>query len=147
MALASPVWAKFFFPPFGWSEQQIEQNLPVDDVDFSEDNQVALLILLNILHLNLRRFQKTSPCSSSGTSLFSATNTIALTCRAVAKTVARISQIPKFARFLGVLERRVVTYQLVFDQPHIFEKIAAIICEILTSPKSISAFGPEQSLL
>lgn len=47
MVMASPVWKKFMFPP--WAP---ESNAGVEKtIDFSEDNGVAVVILLQIAHL------------------------------------------------------------------------------------------------
>ncbi|KAK0119384.1 hypothetical protein ONS95_010836 [Cadophora gregata] len=45
MVLASPVWEKFIFPP--WSNESSK----VKEIDFSGDDGEAMLILLNIAHL------------------------------------------------------------------------------------------------
>lgn len=68
MSLASPVWQKFIFPPFGPTVQPVEgvsqggtagetRNLrqqPVEQIDFREDDPEALRILLRIAHLKFR---------------------------------------------------------------------------------------------
>ncbi|KAH7355413.1 hypothetical protein BKA65DRAFT_582335 [Rhexocercosporidium sp. MPI-PUGE-AT-0058] len=45
---ASPVWKKFLFPP--WVAASVPVNSP-KQIDCSEDDGVALLIILNIIHL------------------------------------------------------------------------------------------------
>lgn len=71
MALASPVWEKFVYPPWGNPVPQQRtvagaqylvadktttgdnrsNNHPVSDLDFSEDDTQALLFLLRVAHL------------------------------------------------------------------------------------------------
>jgi hypothetical protein len=67
MSFASPVWKKFIFPPFprlaespttrGGSAQKkkkkTDEAFPDVELDFTEDNGDALLILLQIAHLHL----------------------------------------------------------------------------------------------
>jgi hypothetical protein len=48
LVLASPVWEKFLFPP--WIVEGQEEG--VKEIDCTEDNADALLLLLNIAHLN-----------------------------------------------------------------------------------------------
>jgi hypothetical protein len=60
MALASPAWEKFVFPP--WSgpketkdlEGQYVRTPPVQQLDFAEDDGEALLTLLRIAHLQFK---------------------------------------------------------------------------------------------
>lgn len=52
MAMASPVWKKFLFPP--WATERG----PVAKLDFSEDDPDALQLLLNIAHLQLTKVPK-----------------------------------------------------------------------------------------
>ncbi|KUJ06367.1 uncharacterized protein LY89DRAFT_410902 [Mollisia scopiformis] len=66
MAMASTVWKKFIFPP--WTQDQLTSTgngerdlprpamtvLPVDKLDFREDDGDALLILLRIAHLQFK---------------------------------------------------------------------------------------------
>jgi hypothetical protein len=79
MALASPVWKKFVFPPFRQLKQHSEaektaanqpevekktaeskdEDLPVNEVDFSEDDAEALLILLRIAHFKFAMVPQT----------------------------------------------------------------------------------------
>jgi hypothetical protein len=85
MALASPVWKKFVFPPWkpenkapktrsnpitkkrktadtNESEEQCMHNpSPVEELDFREDNGEALLILLRIAHLRFHENPITLP--------------------------------------------------------------------------------------
>jgi hypothetical protein len=56
MALASPVWTKFFFPH--WRDATAS---PVEEVDFTEDNAEALLILLCIAHLKFEQTLNKTP--------------------------------------------------------------------------------------
>jgi hypothetical protein len=66
MSFASPVWKKFIFPPFprlaesptlrGSSAQKkkkTDEAFPDVELDFTEDNGDALLILLQIAHLQV----------------------------------------------------------------------------------------------
>jgi hypothetical protein len=48
LSIASPVWKKFLYPP--WSTS----NTPVTQLDFTSDEPIALLLLLNIAHLQFR---------------------------------------------------------------------------------------------
>lgn len=55
MALASPVWKKFMYPPWNPSgdtttSRTVGKVAPVSRVDFSTDNRHALLLLLQIVH-------------------------------------------------------------------------------------------------
>jgi len=51
LVLASPVWKKFLFPP--WSnDDKTESEEWQKQIDCSEDDGEALLVLLNIAHLN-----------------------------------------------------------------------------------------------
>jgi hypothetical protein len=87
MSLASPVWKKFFFPPWKTTaakdqatqsattpaskkrktaeatakEEHDASVLPVEELDFSEDDGKALLILLRIAHLRFDENQMTLP--------------------------------------------------------------------------------------
>lgn len=60
MALGSPVWEKFLFPPWSGSKetQDLEgrdvQTSPVQQLNFVEDDSEALLILLRIAHLQFK---------------------------------------------------------------------------------------------
>jgi hypothetical protein len=68
MSLASPVWQKFIFPPFGPTTPRVEagsdqgniannqhtRQQPVEQIDFREDDPEALRILLRIAHLKFR---------------------------------------------------------------------------------------------
>jgi hypothetical protein len=60
MALASPVWKKFLFPPWPKSEgtkeskKQDECKFPVQQLTFVEDDGEALLTLLRITHLKFK---------------------------------------------------------------------------------------------
>ncbi|PVH77249.1 hypothetical protein DL98DRAFT_591496 [Cadophora sp. DSE1049] len=60
MSLASPVWDMFLHPP--WAG---EGDSPVTEIDFSEDDSEALLILLRIVHFQT----KLVPTSFSGSIL------------------------------------------------------------------------------
>ncbi|KAH6680915.1 hypothetical protein B0J14DRAFT_696242 [Halenospora varia] len=51
LKLASPVWAKFLFPP--WTPQSSSPK-PVEMIDCLEDDGMALFVLLNIAHLRFR---------------------------------------------------------------------------------------------
>lgn len=64
MSLASPVWKNFLFPPWSTDIDTLEDNgkgrerkreqiemQPVEELDFTEDNAVALYWLLEIAHL------------------------------------------------------------------------------------------------
>jgi hypothetical protein len=56
LVLASPVWKKFLFPP--WEDK--EDPAPLEkEIDCSEDDPAALLILLNIMHLKFRSIPAT----------------------------------------------------------------------------------------
>lgn len=48
---ASPVWKKFLIPPWAEDDFRISE---VSQIDCSEDDGTALLILLNIAHLNFK---------------------------------------------------------------------------------------------
>lgn len=67
MALASPVWEKFLFPPWLGSgetkslEGRDVQSPPVQQLDFAEDDGEALLILLRIVHLQFKEIPATLP--------------------------------------------------------------------------------------
>ncbi|KAG4438823.1 hypothetical protein IFR05_005714 [Cadophora sp. M221] len=53
LVLASPVWKKFLFPP--WNDTSVpekETEVKQKQIDCTEDDGEALLILLNIVHLN-----------------------------------------------------------------------------------------------
>jgi hypothetical protein len=56
MVLASHVWKKFLFPPW---EEGGSVSLAQKEIDCSEDDPVALLILLNIAHLQFRSIPAT----------------------------------------------------------------------------------------
>ncbi|KAF8855126.1 hypothetical protein BDZ45DRAFT_805227 [Acephala macrosclerotiorum] len=72
MALGSPVWEKFLFPP--WSESKETKDLegqdirtpPVQRLNFVEDDGEALLILLRIAHLQFKEI----PAALSSDHLF-----------------------------------------------------------------------------
>jgi hypothetical protein len=51
MAHASPVWEKFLFPPWETTSTSKKEK----EIDFKEDNAMALLILLNIAHLQFNK--------------------------------------------------------------------------------------------
>ncbi|PMD53301.1 uncharacterized protein K444DRAFT_635528 [Hyaloscypha bicolor E] len=55
MAMASPVWKKFVYPPFsriqGWHSTG---GVTIKELDFTEDYPLALLILLRVAHLRFR---------------------------------------------------------------------------------------------
>lgn len=55
LCLASPVWKKFVYPPWEIENEPEEEK----QIDFSEDDSDALLILLNIAHL---RFDQVPDC-------------------------------------------------------------------------------------
>jgi len=56
LAMASPVWKKFIYPPFPQVESdQTADPLPVKELDFTEDDPTALLILLRVAHLQFKR--------------------------------------------------------------------------------------------
>jgi hypothetical protein len=57
MILASDVWKVFLFPP--WSNQATAE--PVQDLDFTEDNAEALLVLLCVVHLRFEDIMYDSP--------------------------------------------------------------------------------------
>ncbi|KUJ18863.1 uncharacterized protein LY89DRAFT_732403 [Mollisia scopiformis] len=57
MILASDVWKVFLFPP--WSNQATAE--PVQDLDFTEDNAEALLVLLCVVHLRFGDIMYDSP--------------------------------------------------------------------------------------
>jgi len=57
MILASDVWKVFLFPP--WSSQATAG--PVQDLDFTEDNAEALLVLLCVVHLRFEDIMYDSP--------------------------------------------------------------------------------------
>jgi hypothetical protein len=57
MVLASHVWKKFLFPP--WEGAGGAVSLAEKEIDCSEDDPVALLILLNIAHLQFRSIPAT----------------------------------------------------------------------------------------
>jgi hypothetical protein len=84
MSFASPIWKKFIFPP--WKPMAAEKPtttyestpaakkskvtdkkgkdksvLPVEEVDFSDDNGEALLVLLRISHLRFHDNPRTLP--------------------------------------------------------------------------------------
>jgi hypothetical protein len=69
MALPSPVWEKFIFPPFPQrSMKDIAEPKgskivvePVEELDFAEDPAEALLILLNITHFRFTGIPTTLP--------------------------------------------------------------------------------------
>lgn len=61
MALASPVWKKFLFPPWGNQGTDSTPSAPIQDLDFSEDNSEALLILLCVAHLQFEDILARSP--------------------------------------------------------------------------------------
>lgn len=53
LCLASPVWHKFLFPP--WDTDTPAADDDVKQIDFTEDDSNALLILLNICHLRFKK--------------------------------------------------------------------------------------------
>lgn len=58
LVLASPVWKKFLFPP--WAKEEDASIQPEEkQIDCSEDDGEALLVLLNIVHLNFKAVPKT----------------------------------------------------------------------------------------
>jgi hypothetical protein len=57
LVLASHVWKKFLFPP--WGEGAGTAPVAEKEIDCSEDDPVALLILLNIAHLQFRSIPAT----------------------------------------------------------------------------------------
>ncbi|TAQ89284.1 hypothetical protein B7494_g2369 [Chlorociboria aeruginascens] len=57
MILASDVWNVFLFPP--WSNQATAE--PVQDLDFTEDNAEALLVLLCVVHLRFEDIMYDGP--------------------------------------------------------------------------------------
>jgi hypothetical protein len=59
LVLASHVWKKFLFPP--WEEEGGAGSLAQKEIDCSCDGPVALLILLNIAHLQFRSIPATLP--------------------------------------------------------------------------------------
>jgi hypothetical protein len=67
MALGSPVWEKFLFPP--WSgptetkdlEGRDVQTSPVQRLNFAKDDGEALLILLHIAYLQYKEIPTTLP--------------------------------------------------------------------------------------
>ncbi|KAH8749071.1 hypothetical protein F5882DRAFT_470734 [Hyaloscypha sp. PMI_1271] len=69
MALASPVWKKFIFPPFPQRSMKDTTEPkgskivvePVEELDFAEDPAEALLILLNITHFRFTGIPTTLP--------------------------------------------------------------------------------------
>ena len=67
MALGSPVWEKFLFPPWSGSreakdlEGQDVRTSPVQQLDFAEDDGEALLTLLRIAHLQFKEIPVTLP--------------------------------------------------------------------------------------
>jgi hypothetical protein len=69
MALASPVWKKFIFPPFPQRSMKDTAEPkgskivvePVEELDFAEDPAEALLILLNITHFRFTGIPTTIP--------------------------------------------------------------------------------------
>lgn len=57
MVLASHVWKKFLFPP--WEEGGGTASIAEKEIDCTEDDPIALLILLNIAHLQFRSIPAT----------------------------------------------------------------------------------------
>jgi len=52
MAMASPVWKKFVYSPFLRIQgEHSTAGIPVKELDFTEDDPSALLILLRVAHL------------------------------------------------------------------------------------------------
>jgi hypothetical protein len=59
LVFASHMWKKFLFPP--WEEEGEAASLMQKVIDCSEDDPVALPILLNIAHLQFRSISATLP--------------------------------------------------------------------------------------
>ncbi|KAE9371889.1 hypothetical protein N431DRAFT_492163 [Stipitochalara longipes BDJ] len=56
MAMASPVWKKFIYPPFPQIESdESAGTLPIKELDFTEDDATALLVLLRVAHLRFKQ--------------------------------------------------------------------------------------------
>lgn len=56
MAIASPVWKKFAYPPWNAAESS-----PVTELDFCEDDPNALLLLLQIIHFEFAPVKEQKP--------------------------------------------------------------------------------------
>ena len=55
MAMASPVWKKFIYPPFPQIESDKSNGLlPVKELDFTDDDPTGLLVLLRVAHLRFK---------------------------------------------------------------------------------------------
>jgi hypothetical protein len=55
MAMASPVWKKFVYSPLLRIQgEHSTRGVPIKELDFTEDDPLALLILLRVAHLRFR---------------------------------------------------------------------------------------------
>jgi hypothetical protein len=55
MAMASPVWKKFVYSPLLRIQgEHSTRDVPIKELDFTEDDPLALLILLRVAHLRFR---------------------------------------------------------------------------------------------
>jgi len=61
LCFASPVWKKFIYPPFPKITDEGNGNSSNTQIDFTEDNGKALLILLNIAHLQFNKVPSELP--------------------------------------------------------------------------------------
>jgi len=61
LCFASPVWKKFIYPPFPKVTDEGNQNSSDTQIDFTEDNGKALLVLLNIAHLKFNKVPSELP--------------------------------------------------------------------------------------
>lgn len=54
LSIASPVWKKFLYPPWAAPSTHSSPTLPVSQIECTDDDPTALLLLLRIAHLQFR---------------------------------------------------------------------------------------------